>query len=76
MIRHLKLFEAKGALLVPVCPSSYFWPLIYPNGKQMADFIKDFIIIERFYCSETADSIFNGYAKFKTIILNIDCSNK
>ena len=42
----------------------------------MADFIKDFIIIERFYYSEAADSVFNGYTKFKTIILDIDCSNK
>ena len=43
----------------------------------MANFIKDFIIIERFYYSEAADSVFNdGYTKFKTIILNIDSSNK
>ena len=42
----------------------------------MADFIKCFIIIEPFYYSETADSVFNGYTKFKTIILDIDCSNK
>ena len=42
----------------------------------MADFIKDLIIIELFYYSEAADSVFNRYTKFKTIILNIDCSNK
>ena len=76
MISHLKLCKAKGALLVPVWLSSYFWPLIYPNGKQMADFIKDFIIIESFYYSEATDSVFNGYTKFKTIILNINGSNK
>ena len=69
MIHHLKLCKTKGALLVPVWSSSYFWPLIYPNGKQVADFIKDFIIIERFYYSEAADSVFNGYTKLKTINL-------
>ena len=74
VISHLKLCKAKGALLVPVWLSLAF--LIYPNGKQMADFIKDFIIIESFYYSEAADSVFNGYTKFKTIILNIDGSNK
>ena len=42
----------------------------------MADFVKDFIIIEPFYYSEAADFIFNGYTKFKTIILNNDGSNK
>ena len=67
-----KTLQSKRALLLPVWPSSYFWPLIYPNGKQMADFI----IIESFYYSEAADSVFNGNTKFKTIILNIDCSNK
>ena len=41
----------------------------------MANFIKDFISIERFCYSEAAVSVFNGYTKFKTIILNIDCSN-
>ena len=77
VICHLKLCKAKGTLLVPVWPSSYFWPLIYPpNGKQMADFIKDFIMIEPFYYLEVADSVFNGYTNLKTIILNIDCHNK
>ena len=76
MIRHLQLLKAKGASLVPVWPSSYFWPLISLYGKQMADLIKDFIIIEPYYYSEAADSVFNGYAKIKTITLNIDCSNK
>ena len=41
----------------------------------MTDFIKDFIVIELFYCSGAADSVFNGYTKFKVLILNIDCSN-
>ena len=42
----------------------------------MADFRKDLIIIELFYYSEAADSVFNRYTNFKTIILNINCSNK
>ena len=41
----------------------------------MANFIKDFNIIEPFYYSEAAASIFNGHTKFKTLIFNIDCSN-
>ena len=66
MVHYLKLCKAKGALLVPVWPSSYFWPLIYLNGKQMADFTKDLIIIiEWFYYSETADSVFNEYHKIQ-----------
>ena len=41
----------------------------------MTDFIKGFIIIELFYYSEPAGSVFNKYTKFKTLILNIDCCN-
>ena len=63
-IRHLKFSKAKGTLLVPVWPSSYFWPIIYPTGKQMTDLIKYLIIIEPFYYSEAADSVFNGHTKF------------
>ena len=48
-IRHLKFCKAKGTLLVRVWRSSYIQLLIYPNGKQMANFIKDFIIVEPFH---------------------------
>ena len=34
----------------------------------MANFIKDFIIIEPFYYSEAADSVFNGYTKCTALI--------
>ena len=34
----------------------------------MAHFIKVFVIIDPFYYSDAADSVFNGYAKFKVII--------
>ena len=47
-IRHLKLCNASGTLIVPVWPSAYYWPLIYPCGQKMAHFIKDFLIIEPF----------------------------
>ena len=72
--RHLKLCKAKGTLLLPIWPSSYFWPLIYPNGKNLANFIKDYIVIEPFYTAEVCGSVFNGYPKFKTLVLDINCS--
>ena len=42
----------------------------------MAHFINDFVIIESFYYSEAADSVFNGYKKCKRIILNIERCDK
>ena len=40
VLRHLTLCKARGALIVPIWPSSYYWPLIYPHGDKMADFVK------------------------------------
>ena len=74
MLRHLILCKARRALLVPTWPSSYYWPLIYPEGDQMADFGKQYIVIEPFYSAEVRESVFNGYPKFKTLVLNIECT--
>ena len=40
----------------------------------MADFAKQYIVIEPFYFAEVRESVFNGYPKFKTLVLNIDCT--
>ena len=74
VLRHLILYKARGALLVPIWPSSYYWLLIYPDGGEMADFAKQYIVIEPFYFAEVRESVFNGYPKFKTLVLNIDCT--
>ena len=40
----------------------------------MADFVKQHIVIEPLYSAEAPESMFNGYPKFKTLVLNIDCT--
>ena len=40
----------------------------------MADFEKQHIVIEPLYSAEAPESMFNGYPKFKTLVLNIDCA--
>ena len=74
MLRHLILCKTRGALLVPIWSSSYYWPLIYPDGDRMADFVKQQIVIEPLYSAEVRESVFNGYPKFKTLVLNTDCT--
>ena len=74
MLKHLILCKPRGALLVPIWPSSYYWPLIYSGGYRMAHFEKQHIVIEPFYSTEVRESMFNGYPKFKTLVLNIDCA--
>ena len=68
VLRHLILSKARGTLLVPIWPSSYYWPLIYPDGDQMANFVKQYIVTELFYSAEVGELVFNCYPKFK-----IDC---
>ena len=74
VLRNLILCKARGTLLVPIWPSSYYWPLIYPDGDKMADFVKQYIVKESFYSAEVRDSVFNCYPKFKILVLNIDCT--
>ena len=58
VLRHLILCKARGALLEPIWPSSYYGPLIYPDGNWMADFTKQYIVmIEPFYSAEVPESV-------------------
>ena len=74
MLRPLILCKAREVLLVPIWPSSYYWLLIYSDGDKMADFVKQYIVIEPFYSAEVRESVFNGYPKFKTLVFNVDCT--
>ena len=69
VIRHLALCRASGTLLVPVWPSAYFWVLIYPNGLQMANFVKSYRVVDPFYRSTGNNRVFVGRPKFKAIAL-------
>ncbi len=39
-LKHAKICRSTGVLLIPEWKSSYFWPLITPNGRHFYDFIK------------------------------------
>ena len=69
-IRHLKFCKAVGTLVIPIWPSAYFWPLIFKDNTP--HFVKDFYVFEPFYNSICNDSVFNGFAHFKTIALRIE----
>lgn len=70
-IRHIKFCKGKGTLLIPMWKSTYFWPIIYPNGIRMASFVKDFTVLEPYFISNT-NSIFSGYTNFRCIALFIE----
>ena len=64
-------YLSSGTLVIPVWPSAYFWPLIYPRGKAIATFVKDFYVFDPFFKSSCSISVFKGHAKFRTIALKI-----
>ena len=70
-IRHLRICKGMGTLLVPMWESSYFWPLLYPNGVHMADFIKDTMVVNPYYESYIEDTVFKGYAPFSAVALKL-----
>ena len=49
VLKYMKLCRAQGTLFVPIWPLSYFWPLLYSNGKQLENFIEEFLIVKPFF---------------------------
>ena len=70
-LRHMRLCQARGILLVPQWPSSYFWPLLH-NGTSFAYFIKDYRIIDPYYYSSSEKCQFKGFLSFHAIAFLID----
>ena len=46
-IRHASKCSASATLLVPQWPSAPFWPMLFPNGIDLADFISDYVVIHK-----------------------------
>ena len=44
MLRHAKLCGAFGTLVVPCWESAPYWPLLCPNGNNLAPFVKGFYL--------------------------------
>ena len=48
VIRHAARTGAKDTLVFPCWPSAPYWPMIYPNGQDVADFISEFRLLESY----------------------------
>jgi hypothetical protein len=71
VLRHMKLCKAHGTLLIPAWPSSWYWPLIYPDGFTTPSFVKEILTVNPCYHSPCPKSMFHGYQTFPTIALRI-----
>ena len=70
-IKHLRACKGTGTLLIPAWESSYFWPLIFPNGTETAYFIKGILVVNPYYQSYNENNVFNGHAPFKALALKL-----
>ena len=70
-LKHARLCQASGVLLIPEWPSAYFWPLLTPDGKNFEDFVKDFLLLDPCYISTCERSVFKGHAPFRSLALLI-----
>jgi len=73
-LKHFSLCKAKGVLFVPEWRSSYFWPLLTPNGRLFYEFVKDYIYLDPYFInnSKVENSAFDGFAKFNSLALLVD----
>ena len=43
VVRHAQKTRARGTLVIPQWPSAPFWPLLFPNGSDPADFVTEWV---------------------------------
>jgi len=73
-LEHFRVCKAKGVLFVPEWKSSYYWPLLTPNGDCFYNFIKDILYLDPYFINNThtESTPFQGFAKFRSLALLID----
>jgi hypothetical protein len=80
VVKHFRLCQARGALIIPLCKGASFWTAICPDGVHFADFVTDWVGIPEFFFPCTVkgrahSNIFTGYfLPFKMLGLKIDCA--
>ena len=72
-LKHAKLCQGKGVLMIPEWPSAYFWPLLTENGTHFQHFVKDVLVLDPFYINNSeSSSVFNGFVDFRSLALLIE----
>ena len=73
VFRHLRRCHARATVILPVWQSAYFWPLLYPDGVRIANFVKDFYVFQPHFVSGGNDKVFVGRPKFRTMAFYCQC---
>ena len=76
VIRHAKNCKAVGTLVVPLWPSSVFWPLLCPQGVGFAPFVQDWrdlpLCVETIIPGKRGSSLFEGMPNTRILALRFD----
>ena len=71
-LKHAKICRAKCILFVPEWKSSYFWPLLTPDGETFYPFVKEFELLDPYYFKDPKlRTVFKGLARFRGLALLI-----
>ena len=67
--------KAEGTLVVPQWVSALFWPVLFPDGKQVVAFIKQVVELPRqknlFLPGQTGLNIYNGVPNTVVLALRL-----
>ena len=75
LLRHAEATEAEGTLIMPQRISAPFWPLLFPDGRQAASFVKQIMKLpnqdDLFLPSQSGLNIFKGLPNTPVLALRI-----
>ena len=75
VLRHAQNTRTQGTLIVPQWFSAPFWPLLFPNGVEPAQFVKQFIELPRcettFLPGRSGCNLFEGVPNTIVLALRI-----
>ena len=75
LLKHAEVTKAEGTLVVPQWVSAPSWPLLFPDGKKAATFIKQVVELPRqkdlFFPGLTGLNIFNGTPNTAVLALRL-----
>ena len=78
IIQHARRTNAQGTLIVPCWPSAPFWPVLFPDGKNPASFIKNIVELPQreglFIPQRSGAVLFKGVPNTKVLAMYISLS--
>ena len=77
VIRHAQNTKAVGTLIVPQWCSAPFWPLLFPNGTDPAEFILEWLELpasaELILPGLSDANLFKGFPNTAVLAIRISC---